>query len=141
MDEIVSVNSQPIIETTTTDISVPRQSSTELQKDDIYFFATIKLEKDITASYEIKVKSLNHTENGMIIFGDIVDGSAFATNNSSSEIVFENKKYTAFTFMAGEVYDKTGRIGNRHVMIQLTNAKDNEIPLPPKAVVPEIVQK
>ena len=139
MDNLVQKTSTDIAPKTSTDISIKETpSSPQLYTEKLT--AYIGLEHDITGIYTIEIENVNNTEDGYLIFGAITDGQVFGGKCRYSYILFEGTRYEDFVFMDGLVYNKEGRIGKKHVMIQIRNLHEKPA-LPPRVLVPEIVEK
>ena len=118
MDKLIPRPSTDILTNPSTSIgnSIPEHSL--LSKEHLLLSATIKIERDMIANYSIRVEKTNRTDTGILIFGSVIDGNV-SSSRGQSLITFDNVQYTNFNFMKGEVYNKDGRFGKFHVMIQL----------------------
>lgn len=87
------------------------------------FQATIQREHDVSATFTLRIISANLGVSSALILASIEDANCVCPSKSGSHIDFPNLDYDDFTFMEGEVYNKSGRLGKRHVMIQLNGIK------------------
>ena len=126
MDELVQKSSSPIPKQTTS--LSEKEFSSPIKKEDIFLHATIAIEKDITATYLIKVENVNETENGYLVFGSIQDGNVAGSVCHCGMIDFNGRTWTNFNFFCGEAYDKNGRIAKRHAMVQLREETKHQLP-------------